>query len=324
MLRLAAAAVVAALSFGASASAQSYPDRPITLIVPFAAGGSTDVFARLVGQSMSQTLGQQIVVENAAGAGGTVAAARVARAAPDGYTLLIHHLALAAGATLYPRLSYDTLTDFEPIGLVNSGPYVLVSRPALAPRNIAELIAYIRENKDRVSMGHSGVGAGSHLCIMLLQSMLGVKVNEIPYRGAGPAMNDLVGGQIDMMCDQTTNSIPQIQGGRIRAHAVTVPERVSQLAEVPTLQEAGLAGFDVTVWHAIYAPKGTPRAIIETLHAALEKALQDPVILARFDELGTLAYPPGRRGPAETRAQLEREVAKWGRLIRAAGITAAN
>ncbi|QCI66644.1 tripartite tricarboxylate transporter substrate-binding protein [Phreatobacter stygius] len=324
MLRPAVAAIIAVLSFSAPAGAQTYPDRPITLIVPFAAGGSTDVFARLVGQSMSQTLGQQIVVENAAGAGGTVAAARVARASADGYTLLIHHLALAAGATLYPRLSYDTLTDFEPIGLVNSGPYVLVSKPALAPRNIAELIAYIRANKDKVSMGHSGVGAGSHLCIMLLQSMLGVKVNEIPYRGAGPAMNDLVGGQIDMMCDQTTNSIPQIRGGRIRAHAVTVPERVSQLAEVPTLQEAGLSGFDVTVWHALYAPKGTPRPIIGTLHAALEKALQDPLILARFDELGTLAYPPGRRGPAEARAQLEREVAKWGRLIREAGISAAN
>ena len=324
MLRFLAAAFVAAMAAGAPARAGGYPERPITLIVPFAAGGSTDVFARLVGQSMSQTLGQQVVVENAAGAGGTVAASRVARAAPDGYTLLIHHLALAAGATLYPRLSYDTLADFEPIGLVNSGPYVLVSKPDLPPRDIAALLAYVRTNRDNVRMGHSGVGAGSHLCIMLLQSMLGVKVNEIPYRGAGPAMNDLVGGQIDMMCDQTTNSIPQIRGGRIRAHAVTVPERVPQLAEVPTLQEAGLAGFDVTVWHAMYAPRGTPGPVIEALHAALEKALEDPVILSRFDELGTVAYPRGRRGPAEARAQLEREVAKWGRVIREAGISAAQ
>jgi tripartite-type tricarboxylate transporter receptor subunit TctC len=321
MVRLLAAFAAIFLAAG-PAAAQVYPERPITLVVPFAAGGSTDVFARLVGQSMSQTLGQQIVVENAAGAGGTVAAARVARAPADGYTLLIHHLALATGASLYPGLAYNTLTDFEPIGLVNSGPYVLVSRTTLAPRNAAELLAHIRANGEKVSAGFSGVGAGSHLCIMLLQSVMGVKVNMIPYRGAGPAMNDLVGGQIDMMCDQTTNSIPQIRGGRIRAHAVTVPERVAQLAELPTLQEAGLAGFDVTVWHALYAPKGTPAPVIARLSAALEKALNDPAILARFDELGTVAYPEGQRGPAETRAQLAREVEKWGRIIREAGITA--
>ncbi|QCK86721.1 tripartite tricarboxylate transporter substrate binding protein BugD [Phreatobacter aquaticus] len=324
MNRWVAAAVLALGLWPASAPAQTYPDKPITLMVPFAAGGSTDVFARLVGQSMSQALGQQIVVENAAGAGGTVAAARVARAPADGYTLLIHHLALATGATLYPNLSYDTLTAFEPIGLVNSGPYVLVARTSLAPRNAAELLAHIRENREKVTMGHSGVGAGSHLCIMLLQAMLGVKVNEIPYRGSGPAMNDLVGGQIDMMCDQTTNSIPQIRGGRIRAHAVTIPQRVSQLPEVPTLQEAGLAGFDVTVWHGLYAPKGTPQPIIERLSAALEAALNDPTILARFEELGAMAYPAGERGPAATRAQLEREVAKWRQVIRAAGVSVAN
>ena len=324
MVRLALATLVGLLLGPLSAGAQTYPDKPITLMVPFAAGGSTDVFARLVGQSMSQTLGQQIVVENAAGAGGTVAAARVARAPADGYTLLIHHLALATGATLYPNLAYDTLTAFEPIGLVNSGPYVLVARTGLAPRNAAELLAYIRANREKVTMGHSGVGAGSHLCIMLLQSMLGVKVNEIPYRGSGPAMNDLVGGQIDMMCDQTTNSIPQIRGGRIHAHAVTIPQRVSQLPDVPTLQEAGLAGFDVTVWHGLYAPKGTPAAIIEKLSAALEAALNDPTILARFEELGAMAYPAGERGPAATRAQLEREVAKWRQVIRASGVSIAN
>lgn len=304
------------------AAAETYPGRPITLVVPFAAGGSTDVFARLVGQSMSASLGQQIVVENAAGAGGTVAAARVARASADGYTLLIHHLALATGASLYPNLSYDTLTAFEPIGLVNSGPYVLVSRPGLPPRTAADLLAYIRQNREKVTAGYSGAGAGSHLCIMLLQSMMGVKVNMIPYRGAGPAMNDLVGGQIDLMCDQTTNSIPQIQGGRIRAHAVTVPERIGQLPDVPTLQEAGLAGFDVTVWHALYAPRGTPPEVIARLSAALEVALKDATLLARFEELGTVPYPAGARGPEATRAQLAREVEKWSRIIREAGISA--
>jgi tripartite-type tricarboxylate transporter receptor subunit TctC len=324
MLRVMILALLGLVAGGLPARAQSWPEKPITLIVPFAAGGSTDVFARLVGQAMSQALGQQIVVENAAGAGGTVAAARVARAPADGYTLLIHHLAIATGATLYPNLSYDTLTAFEPIGLVNSGPYVLIARADLAPRNVGEFLAHVRQNREKVTMGHSGVGAGSHLCIMLLQSMLGVKVNEIPYRGSGPAMNDLVGGQIDAMCDQTTNSIPQIRGGRVRAHAVTIPQRIAQLPEVPTLQEAGLAGFDVTVWHALYAPKGTPQAVIEKVHAALEVALRDPTVLARFEELGALAYPPGERGPAAARAQLEREVAKWRDVIRAAGVTASN
>lgn len=324
MLRVMILALLGLVAGGLPARAQAWPEKPITLIVPFAAGGSTDVFARLVGQAMSQALGQQIVVENAAGAGGTVAAARVARAPADGYTLLIHHLAIATGATLYPNLSYDTLTAFEPIGLVNSGPYVLIARADLAPRSVGEFLAHVRQNREKVTMGHSGVGAGSHLCIMLLQSMLGVKVNEIPYRGSGPAMNDLVGGQIDAMCDQTTNSIPQIRGGRVRAHAVTIPQRIAQLPEVPTLQEAGLAGFDVTVWHALYAPKGTPPAVIEKVHAALEVALRDPTVLARFEELGALAYPPGERGPAAARAQLEREVAKWRDVIRAAGVTASN
>lgn len=324
MLRVMILALLGLVAGGLPARAQAWPEKPITLIVPFAAGGSTDVFARLVGQAMLQALGQQIVVENAAGAGGTVAAARVARAPADGYTLLIHHLAIATGATLYPNLSYDTLTAFEPIGLVNSGPYVLIARADLAPRNVGEFLAHVRQNREKVTMGHSGVGAGSHLCIMLLQSMLGVKVNEIPYRGSGPAMNDLVGGQIDAMCDQTTNSIPQIRGGRVRAHAVTIPQRIAQLPEVPTLQEAGLAGFDVTVWHALYAPKGTPPAVIEKVHAALEVALRDPTVLARFEELGALAYPPGERGPAAARAQLEREVAKWRDVIRAAGVTASN
>lgn len=319
-----AAAFAIVASLAAPAAAQTYPDRPVTLIVPFAAGGPSDVLGRLLAQSMSQTLGQAVVIENVGGAGGTTGAARAARSAPDGYTLLIHHLALAAGASLYPNLPYDTLKDFEPIGLVNQGPFVLISKLELPARNIADLLAYLKAKGRDVSLAHAGVGSGAHLCNMLLQSALKVKVNEIPYRGTGPAMNDLLAGQIDVMCDQTTNSMPQIQGERVRPYAVTSTERVAQLPNLPTLQQAGLPGFEITIWHAVYAPRGTPAPVLARLHAALEVALRDPQVLARFADLGTTAYPEGRRGPAEARAQLEAEVAKWGRVIRESGVTASN
>ncbi|MBN8942590.1 MAG: tripartite tricarboxylate transporter substrate binding protein BugD [Rhizobiales bacterium] len=319
-----AAAFVVAASLAAPAAAQTYPDRPVTLIVPFAAGGPSDVLGRLLAQSMSQTLGQAVVIENVGGAGGTTGAARAARSAPDGYTLLIHHLALAAGASLYPNLPYDTLKDFEPVGLVNQGPFVLISKLDLPTRSIADLLAYLKAKGRDVSLAHAGVGSGAHLCNMLLQSALKVKVNEIPYRGTGPAMNDLLAGQIDVLCDQTTNSMPQIQGERVRPYAVTSTERVAQLPNLPTLQQAGLPGFEITIWHAVYAPRGTPAPVLARLNAALEVALKDPQILARFADLGTTAYPEGRRGPAEARAQLEAEVAKWGRVIREAGVTASN
>ncbi|MGL4285913.1 MAG: tripartite tricarboxylate transporter substrate-binding protein [Phreatobacter sp.] len=319
-----AAAFVVAASLAAPAAAQTYPDRPVTLIVPFAAGGPSDVLGRLLAQSMSQTLGQAVVIENVGGAGGTTGAARAARSAPDGYTLLIHHLALAAGASLYPNLPYDTLKDFEPVGLVNQGPFVLISKLDLPTRTIADLLAYLKAKGRDVSLAHAGVGSGAHLCNMLLQSALKVKVNEIPYRGTGPAMNDLLAGQIDVLCDQTTNSMPQIQGERVRPYAVTSTERVAQLPNLPTLQQAGLPGFEITIWHAVYAPRGTPAPVLAKLNAALEVALRDPQVLARFTDLGTTAYPEGRRGPAAARAQLEAEVAKWGRVIREAGVTASN
>jgi tripartite-type tricarboxylate transporter receptor subunit TctC len=324
MLRRSLLAAAAALLLAAPAFAQSYPDRPITLIVPYAAGGPSDVIGRLIAQSLSQTLGQTVVVENVSGAGGTTGAGRAARSAPDGYTLLVHHLALAAGASLYERLAYDTVKDFAPIGLINQGPLVVVSKLDLPTRSIADVLAYLRANGRGVTLGHAGVGSSSHLCNMLLQAQLGTKVNEIPYRGTGPAMNDLVAGQIDMLCDQSTNSMPQIQGGRIRAYAATTAERIPQLPELPTLQEAGLAGFEMSIWHALYAPRGTPEPVVAKLNAALEVALKDPQVLARFADLATFAFPEGKRGPAEARAQLEREVEKWGRLIRAAGATSPN
>ena len=301
-------------------SQNTYPARPITLIVPFAAGGPSDVIARLIGQSMSTTLGQQVVIENVAGAGGTAGAARAAGAQPDGYTLLIHHVALAAGASLYSSLRYDTLTAFESIGLVNYGPFVMTSKLDFPASDIAGALAHIRQNGNKVTIAHAGVGSGSHLCNMLLQSSLGVKVTEVAYRGTGPAINDLVGGQVDMLCDQTTNALPQIQGKRIKAFAVTSSERNEQLRDLPTMQEAGLDRFEIVIWHALYAPKSTPAAVVETLSAALERALGEQSVTSRFADLGTVPFQAGRRGPGEASAQLRNEVEKWGRLIQESGL----
>lgn len=318
--RLVPALAVAVAAVVGSASAQeAYPTKPIMLIVPYAAGGPSDSIARLMGESMSATLGQQLVIENVAGAGGTTGAARAAKSAPDGYTLLIHHVALAAGASLYPKLSYDTVGDFDGIGLVNSGPFVLTAKKGLDVADAKAALAYIKANGEKVTMGHAGVGSGSHLCNMLIQSTLGVKVSEVAYRGTGPAMNDLVGGQIDMLCDQSTNAMSQIQGGTIKALAVTSTARMDQLKELPTMQEAGLPGFEVTQWHAMYAPKGTPKPVIDRLNAAFEKALADPKVLARFADFATILFPANARGPDATKAKLSSEVEKWGKAIKAAG-----
>ncbi len=309
-----------ALTLATGARAQdAYPNRPITLIVPYAAGGPSDSIARLLGESMSASLGQQVVIENVAGAGGTTGAARAAKSEPTGYTLLIHHVALAAGATLYPKLTYDTLNAFEGIGLINNGPFVLTGKKGLAAGNIKEALAYIRANKEKVTMGNAGVGSGSHLCNMLVQSTLGVKVAEVAYRGTGPAMNDLVGGQIDMLCDQSTNAMSQILGGTIKAFAVTSTTRMDQLKDLPTMQEAGLSGFEVTQWHALYVPKGTPKPVIDKLSAALEKAFTNQKVLARFADFGTVLFPANARGPAATNAKLASELDKWRKTIKAAG-----
>lgn len=307
---------VAALAQGA------YPSKQIALVVPYAAGGPSDSIARLVAESMGNTLGQTIVIENVAGAGGTTGAARVAKAEADGYTLLIHHLALAAGASLYPKLAYDTTTAFAGIGLVNSGPFVLTGKKGLAANTAKEALDYIRANKEKVTMGSAGVGSGSNLCNMLIQSILGVKISEVAYRGTGPAMNDLVGGQIDFLCDQSTNAMSQIKGGTIKAFAVTSTERLKDLKDLPTMAESGLPGFEITQWHALYAPKGTPAPVIAKLSAALEKALADPKVLARFDDFATVLFPANARGPAANDARLKSEVERWAKVIKDAGVQA--
>jgi tripartite-type tricarboxylate transporter receptor subunit TctC len=316
-----AAFALAALPL-ASANAQTYPSRPITMVVPFAAGGPTDTVARLVAESMSRTLGQQVVVENVGGAGGTRGAGQVAKAAPDGYTILLHHIGQATSASLYRKLPYNVLTDFETVGLVTDVPMTLIGKSTLEPKTIAELVAYVKDKKDAVIYGNAGVGSASHLCGMLFMAAVGTQVTTVPYQGTGPAMNDLVGGQIDLMCDQTTNTTGQIKGGKVKAYGVTTANRLKSMPDLPTLQEGGLKGFEVAVWHGMYAPKGTPADVIAKLNAALKTALQDPKVIARFADLGTEPVAQDRASPEVHKAFLAAEVAKWKPIIQAAGVFA--
>jgi len=320
------AALVGLLSLGlapaglsAPASAQAFPTKPITIIVSFAAGGPSDVIARLLGEQMSKTLGQPVVVENVAGAGGTAGAKRVAAAEPDGHTILIHHLALAAAPALYANLGYDTKTAFAPIGVVNTGPMVIASKLALPPTDAKAFFSYIKDNADKLTIAHAGVGSNAHLCAVLMSQQLGAKFNQVAYRGTGPAMNDLVGGQIDILCDQSTSAIPQIQGKSIRAYAVTSAQRLDVLPDVPTMAEAG-AKLDMTIWHGLYAPKGTPTATLDKLNAALRVALKDPGVVEKFKAFGTSTFPESEL-TREAHAKLfAAEVDKWATSLAAAGV----
>ncbi|ANH06955.1 tripartite tricarboxylate transporter substrate binding protein BugD [Shinella sp. HZN7] len=312
-------AALAVSLLATSALGQTYPERTITMVVPFAAGGPTDTVTRLVAESMSKDLGQQIVVENVGGAGGTLGAGRVASADPDGYTLLLHHIGMATSATLYRKLAYDTLDGFEYVGLVTDVPMTIVARKDLEPTDLKGLIDYMKANKDTVTVANAGIGAASHLCGMLLMSAMETQFVTVPYKGTGPAMTDLLGGQVDVMCDQTTNTTKQIQGGTIKAYAVTSPARLDNLPDVPTAEEAGLAGFQVGIWHGIYAPKGTPAEVTERLSRSLQVALKDPNVVARFAELGTAPSAEEEATPAALKAKLEGEIARWKPVIEAAG-----
>ncbi|MBC7311046.1 MAG: tripartite tricarboxylate transporter substrate binding protein BugD [Rhizobium sp.] len=312
------AALAVTLS-SAAAFAAGYPERTITMVVPFAAGGPTDTVARLVAESMSKDLGQQIVVENVGGAGGTLGAGRVAAAEPDGYTVLLHHIGMATSATLYRKLAYDTLNAFEYVGLVTDVPMTIVARKDLEPTDLKGLIDYMKANKDTVTVANAGIGAASHLCGMLLMSAIDTPLVTVPYKGTGPAMTDLLGGQVDIMCDQTTNTTKQIQGGTIKAYAVTSPARLDVLKDVPTAVEGGLADFQVGIWHGVYAPKGTPSEAVERLSKSLQVALKDENVVARFTELGTAPSPEADATPAALKAKLEGEIARWKPVIEAAG-----
>jgi len=311
------------LSAAGVANAQSaFPDRPITMIVPFAAGGPTDTIARLVAESMTKTLGQALVVENAGGAGSTVGAARAARSDPDGYTLLVNHVAQASMGALYPKLAFDPDAAFDGIGLVSDAASVLVTREDLEATDAASLLDYIRTNKDAVTYGHAGVGSASHLCGMLLMDALDVQMTTVPYKGTGPAMTDLLGGQIDMMCEQATNAISQVKAEKIRADAVTTQERLAALPDLPTLSESGLDGFQFSVWHGLYAPAGTPKEIIDQLSDALQVALADPTVVERFAQLATSPATQEQATPEALDAKLAAEIAKWKPIIEGAGIFA--
>jgi tripartite-type tricarboxylate transporter receptor subunit TctC len=317
MRKLLAAVAVTAL-FAGPAFAE-YPERPITVVVPFAAGGPTDTVTRLVAESMSKELGQQVVVENAGGAGGTLGAGKVAKATPDGYTLLLHHIGMATSATLYRKLAYDPLNAFDYIGLVTDVPMVLVAKPNFEPTDLKSLIEYVKANKDKVNYANAGIGAASHLCGMLFMSAIDTKLTTVPYKGTGPALTDLMGGQVDIMCDQTTNTTNQIKEKKIKAYATTTPKRLDALSDVPTAAEAGLSGFEVGVWHGLYAPKGTPKEAIDKLVPALQKALQDPVVVERFASLGTTPSSDADATPAALEAKLKSEIARWKPVIESAG-----
>ncbi|MGH7833369.1 MAG: tripartite tricarboxylate transporter substrate binding protein BugD [Candidatus Binatia bacterium] len=302
--------------------AQQYPTKVITMVVPFAAGGPTDTVARLLSQSMGASLKIQVIVENVGGAGGTIAANRVAKASPDGYTILIHHIGQSTAPALYRRLPYDPLKDFEPIGLINEVPMTLVSRRDFPPKDLRELISYVKANKDKVTYANAGLGAASHLCGMLFMSAIQTDLTTVPYKGTAPAMNDLLGGQVDFMCDQTTNTTSQIKANRIKVYGVTTKKRVPSLPNVPTMDDAGLPGFEVSVWHALYAPKGTPKPVIDTLTKALQTGLHDAIVKQRFAELGTEPVPGNRATPEALRAHLKAEIEKWTPIIKKAGVYA--
>lgn len=312
------AALAVALA-GPPAAAQSYPERPVTLVVPYAAGGPSDIIARLVGDSMSKTLGQQIVIENVTGAGGTLAAARVARAAPDGYTLLIHHVALAASASLYDNLGYDAQTAFQPLGVVNGGPMILTARKDFPAADAAAVLAKLRADGPTISVAHAGVGSNSHLCALLLQRAVGAKFNLVAYRGNAPALNDMMGGQVDMLCDQSTTGVPPVLAGKVNGYAVSSRQRLAVVKDLPTLEEAGLNGFEFNIWHALYAPKGAPGPVVAKLHDALQIALKDPRIVGRFTDVGTSVFPETELTVEAHRARFEREIATWRKVFAESG-----
>jgi tripartite-type tricarboxylate transporter receptor subunit TctC len=312
-------ALLGAITLPSGAHAQAYPSRNITLVVPFAAGGPTDVVARTVGAAMSKSLGQAVVVENKTGAGGTLAANFVAKAAADGYTILIHHNGMATAPGLYRKLPYNPLTDFEYVGQVVDVPMTLLGRKDLPPNTAQELVSYVKANASKLTLAHAGLGAVSQLCGMLFQKTLDTELTAIPYQGTAPALNALLGGQVDILCDQTTQTLPHIKAGTVKLYGVTTTTRIKSLPDTPTLDESGLKGFEVKVWHGIYAPKGTPSAAVDKLAAALRVALKDPSVVARMVELGGDIVPEAKQTPDGLRTWLRPEVDKWGALIKAAG-----
>src|SRR5712671_1506427 len=306
----------------AGAAAQQYPTKSITMLVPFAAGGPTDTVARVVAQHMAKPLGQTVIVENKPSAGGILAPEQVKNAKPDGYTILIHHIGMATVPALYRQLRFNPLTDFDYIGLVNDVPMTLIAKPNFPAKDFKEFLTYVKANKDKMSLANAGIGAASHLCGMLFMSAIQTDLLTVPYKGTGPAMNDLLGGQVDLLCDQTTNTTSQIKGGKVKVYGVTTKARVASLPDVPTLDQQGLKGFEVSIWHGLYAPKGTPKPAMDKLVAALQAGVKDEEVKKRFADLGATTYPPEKATPAALQAMVKSEMDKWGPLIKKAGVYA--
>ena len=302
-----------------SAYAQNYPTKPIFLYIPFAAGGPTDTLGRNLAQVMGKPLKQQLIVENVVGAGGTIAVARAAKAAPDGYTVLLHHIGMSTAPALYRTLTFDPLKDFEYIGEVADVPMTMIARGNFPAANFKEFLTYIKANKDKVTYANAGLGAASHLCGLLFMTAIQTDFTTVPYKGTGPAMNDLLGGQVDFMCDQTTNTTGQIQGGKVKVYGVTSKKRVPSLPSIPTLDEQGLKGFEVVVWHGLYVPKGTPKPVVDRLNAALQEAIKDPDFKANLAKLGAEPVSAERARPEALHKFLQSEIAKWGPIIKKAG-----
>jgi tripartite-type tricarboxylate transporter receptor subunit TctC len=309
---------LAAFADGATAQ-QQYPTRNISMVVPYAAGGPTDTVARVLGQAMGKPLGQTVIVENRPSAGGILGPEYVKNAKPDGYTILIHHIGMATTPTLYRNLRFNPLNDFEYIGLVNEVPMTIIAKPTMPAKDFKEFLDYIKKNKDKVSYANAGIGAASHLCGMLFMSAIQTDFLTVPYKGTGPAMNDLLGGQVDFMCDQTTSTTSQIKSGKVKAYAITSPKRVASLPDLPTLQEQGLKGADVAIWHGLYAPKGTPKPVLDKLVSSMQEALKDQTVNQRFAEPGAVTFPADRQTPAALQAHLKAEIDKWAPLIKKAG-----
>ena len=316
-------AIASCLAFGASAQDFPSKDKVVTIVVPFAAGGPTDRVARDLAEALRKPMGGvSVVVDNTAGAGSSIGSAKVARAAPDGYTIFLHHMGMSTAPALYRKLSFDPLKDFEYIGQVVDVPMTLLGRKDLPANNFKELQAYVKANGNKVTLANAGLGAVSHLCGLLFMSQMGVELTTVPYKGTGPAMNDLLGGQVDLLCDQTTQTVPFIKDGRIKVYGVTTHNRLGSLPNVPTLDEQGLKGFEVKVWHGMYAPKGTPKEVIDKLNAALKTAMADPHVKQRLAELSSDIPSADKMTPEGLRTHLTAEIAKWGPVIKKAGIYA--
>ena len=318
-----AAVALAAATVSVGAVAEDFPgSKNITIVVPFSAGGPTDRVARDLAEALRKPLGgTTVVIENVAGAGSTIGTAKVARSNPDGYTLLVNHIGMSTMPSLYRKLSFDVLNDFEFLGIVNDVPMTVIGRPSLEAKNFAELRTWINKEKDKVNIGHSGLGSAGHLCGLMFQSALNVQMTPVAYKGAAPAITDLMGNNIDLMCDQTTNTTSQIEGGKVKAYGATTAERLKTpaLKDLATLNESGLKDFNVTVWHGLYAPKGTPAAVLTKLNNALKEAVKDPNFIAKQEGLGAIVVADKRVEPAEHKKFVADEIASWGKVIKANG-----